>query len=102
MKAFPYMLLGRYIILFVLDPKNLSDGQPLLKPDTADLLYFCDICAGPGGFTDYLTWRRGWKCKGWGLTLKVKSRNLKFWEMEFSFFNACNIIDTRFTKNGPY
>ena len=34
------------------------------------MLYFADICAGPGGFSEYVLWRKKWKCKGFGLTLK--------------------------------
>nr|CAH7758069.1 unnamed protein product [Callosobruchus chinensis] len=32
--------------------------------------YFADICAGPGGFSEYILWRRQWFFKGFGLTLK--------------------------------
>jgi cap1 methyltransferase len=35
-----------------------------------DLLYFADVCAGPGGFSEYVLWRRSWKAKGFGFTLK--------------------------------
>jgi hypothetical protein len=34
------------------------------------LLYFADVCAGPGGFTEYLYWRRQDAAKGWGFTLR--------------------------------
>lgn len=40
----------------------------LVGPD--DLLYFADVCAGPGGFSEYVLWRRSWKAKGFGFTLK--------------------------------
>ncbi|XP_060520578.1 cap-specific mRNA (nucleoside-2'-O-)-methyltransferase 1-like isoform X2 [Cylas formicarius] len=33
-------------------------------------IYFADICAGPGGFTEYVLWRKNWLYKGFGLTLK--------------------------------
>ena len=36
----------------------------------AELLYFADICAGPGGFSEYVLWRRKWHAKGFGLTLR--------------------------------
>jgi len=41
-------------------------------PDVFDneLMYFADVCAGPGGFSEYVLWRRGWKTKGFGFTLK--------------------------------
>ncbi|CAH0547027.1 unnamed protein product [Brassicogethes aeneus] len=32
--------------------------------------YFADVCAGPGGFTEYILWRTGWIYKGLGFTLK--------------------------------
>lgn len=35
-----------------------------------DLLYFADVCAGPGGFSEYVLWRKKWRCKGFGFTLR--------------------------------
>lgn len=35
-----------------------------------ELLYFADICAGPGGFSEYVLWRKKWESKGFGFTLK--------------------------------
>lgn len=32
--------------------------------------YFADVCAGPGGFTEYILWRKKWCYKGFGFTLK--------------------------------
>ncbi|KAF6208213.1 hypothetical protein GE061_016665 [Apolygus lucorum] len=49
------------------DPK-FEDGSPMVGKD--DLLYFADVCAGPGGFSEYVLWRRGWCSKGFGFTLK--------------------------------
>ena len=37
------------------------------------LLYFADVCAGPGGFSEYVLWRKRWRSKGFGFTLKGKS-----------------------------
>ncbi|XP_065222418.1 cap-specific mRNA (nucleoside-2'-O-)-methyltransferase 1 [Planococcus citri] len=34
------------------------------------LLYFADVCAGPGGFSEYVLWRKKWQAKGFGFTLK--------------------------------
>lgn len=42
-----------------------------------DLLYFADICAGPGGFSEYVLWRRKWHAKGFGLTLRSVSQMSK-------------------------
>nr|CAB3231947.1 cap-specific mRNA (nucleoside-2'-O-)-methyltransferase 1 [Phallusia mammillata] len=42
-------------------PKGLQPNQ---------LLYFADVCAGPGGFSEYVLWRKKWKSKGFGFTLK--------------------------------
>lgn len=35
-----------------------------------ELLYFADICAGPGGFSEYVLWRKKWDSKGFGFTLR--------------------------------
>lgn len=35
-----------------------------------DLLHFADVCAGPGGFTEYVLYRKKWEAKGFGFTLK--------------------------------
>ncbi|XP_034950206.1 cap-specific mRNA (nucleoside-2'-O-)-methyltransferase 1-like [Chelonus insularis] len=38
--------------------------------DKNELLYFADVCAGPGGFSEYVLWRKKWEAKGFGFTLK--------------------------------
>ncbi|XP_072031991.1 cap-specific mRNA (nucleoside-2'-O-)-methyltransferase 1-like [Amphiura filiformis] len=43
-------------------------GKPVLGAH--DLLYFADICAGPGGFSEYVLWRKKCHAKGFGFTLK--------------------------------
>lgn len=43
------------------EPKNL---------DSNELLYFADVCAGPGGFSEYVLSRKKWHAKGFGFTLK--------------------------------
>ena len=35
-----------------------------------ELYYFADVCAGPGGFCEYLLWRRLYSCHGFGITLR--------------------------------
>lgn len=49
------------------NPKD-EHNRPILGQE--DLLYFADICAGPGGFSEYVLWRKGWEAKGFGFTLK--------------------------------
>lgn len=34
------------------------------------MIYFADVCAGPGGFSEYVLWRKKWEAKGFGFTLK--------------------------------
>ncbi|XP_072298705.1 cap-specific mRNA (nucleoside-2'-O-)-methyltransferase 1 [Eucyclogobius newberryi] len=51
------------------NPKD-SQGRPSIKDRDGDLLYFGDVCAGPGGFSEYILWRKGWHAKGFGMTLK--------------------------------
>lgn len=49
------------------DPKT-REGTSFVLPN--ELLYFADVCAGPGGFTEYVLWRKKWEAKGFGFTLK--------------------------------
>ncbi|KAI1724059.1 ftsJ-like methyltransferase domain-containing protein [Ditylenchus destructor] len=39
----------------------------------SSLFYFADVCAGPGGFSEYMLWRKAfYNAKGFGFTLKNK------------------------------
>ncbi|XP_037725973.1 cap-specific mRNA (nucleoside-2'-O-)-methyltransferase 1 [Drosophila subpulchrella] len=49
------------------NPRDL-DGQSLVAAD--ELLYFTDMCAGPGGFSEYVLYRKSWEAKGFGFTLR--------------------------------
>uniref|UniRef100_A0A4W4EKN8 Cap-specific mRNA (nucleoside-2'-O-)-methyltransferase 1 n=1 Tax=Electrophorus electricus TaxID=8005 RepID=A0A4W4EKN8_ELEEL len=51
------------------NPKD-SQGRPLIRDKESELLYFGDVCAGPGGFSEYILWRKRWHAKGFGMTLK--------------------------------
>lgn len=48
-------------------PKD-QDGNDSVSKN--ELLYFADVCAGPGGFSEYVLWRHKWKAKGFGFTLR--------------------------------
>lgn len=41
-------------------------------PEEKNTLYFADICAGPGGFTEFIYYKHRDCAKGWGFTLKGK------------------------------
>lgn len=45
-----------------------EDGNSLVRDN--DLVYFADVCAGPGGFSEYFLWRKKWQAKGFGFTLR--------------------------------
>lgn len=49
-------------------PKD-ENGASLVN----DLLYFADVCAGPGGFSEYVLWRKKWQAKGFGFTLRKEN-----------------------------
>jgi len=53
------------------DPKK-PNGESLIEE--GEPLYFADVAAGPGGFTEYVLWRRfhshGGNVKGFGFTLR--------------------------------
>ena len=46
-----------------------TDGSPMVNKENP-LLYFADVCAGPGGFSEYILWRKKWRSKGFGFTLR--------------------------------
>ncbi|ALC48434.1 CG6379 [Drosophila busckii] len=48
-------------------PKDPA-GHSLLREH--DLLYFADMCAGPGGFSEYVLYCKSWQAKGFGFTLR--------------------------------
>ena len=51
------------------NPKK--DDKPLVSGSgRGGLLYFADVCAGPGGFSEYVLWKKKWRAKGFGFTLK--------------------------------
>lgn len=56
------------VLDFMFTNPRHHDGRPVVGPN--ELLYFGDICAGPGGFSEYVLWRAKGECKGFGLTLK--------------------------------
>ncbi|GMR30626.1 hypothetical protein PMAYCL1PPCAC_00821, partial [Pristionchus mayeri] len=46
----------------VVDPMNVDRN--------AEMFYFADVCAGPGGFSEYMLWRKKfYNAKGFGFTL---------------------------------
>ncbi|KAI0211494.1 Cap-specific mRNA (nucleoside-2'-O-)-methyltransferase 1 [Lamellibrachia satsuma] len=50
------------------DPRD-ARGKPIVGPN--ELFYFADVCAGPGGFSEYVLWRKKkGEAKGFGFTLK--------------------------------
>lgn len=57
---------------------RLSDGTSVPREGrntdrNKPLFYFADVCAGPGGFTEYVLWRKGFcNAKGFGFTLRGK------------------------------
>lgn len=55
---------------FIFTNPRDKEGRELTSND---LLYFADVCAGPGGFSEYVLWRKGWRSKGFGFTLRGKN-----------------------------
>ncbi|XP_033633452.1 cap-specific mRNA (nucleoside-2'-O-)-methyltransferase 1-like [Asterias rubens] len=47
-----------------------KDGHERSLCGHNEILYFSDICAGPGGFSEYVLWRRKYRTKGFGFTIK--------------------------------
>ncbi|ESO94138.1 hypothetical protein LOTGIDRAFT_161337 [Lottia gigantea] len=56
------------VLDFMFTSPTDSYGNVLLPPN--EILYFADICAGPGGFSEYVLWRKKGDAKGFGMTLR--------------------------------
>ena len=52
-----------------------DNGNSLVGRD--EPLYFADVCAGPGGFSEYVLWRKKWRSKGFGFTLRNTGHDFK-------------------------
>ncbi|KAI9308536.1 FtsJ-like methyltransferase-domain-containing protein [Cunninghamella echinulata] len=62
---------------------------------------FADICGGPGGFTEYLTWKIHQKnstSRGYGITLRSSSNPQDHWHLE----NFSSDIPVNFTQIDGY
>ena len=75
------------------EPKN-SEGRGLVNKD--ELFYFADVCAGPGGFSEYILWRKQWRSKGFGFTLKGKND----FKLEDFFAGPPESFETHYGLNG--
>ena len=62
-------ILERYVITR-LHAHLTTSQKPLTRDKEGELLYFGDVCAGPGGFSEYVLWRRKWHAKGFGMTIR--------------------------------
>ncbi|ETN86164.1 ribosomal RNA large subunit methyltransferase J [Necator americanus] len=58
----------------LLNKNPLKSDRPTNNCDReTPLFYFADVCAGPGGFSEYMLWRKAfYNAKGFGFTLKGK------------------------------
>ncbi|XP_071486988.1 cap-specific mRNA (nucleoside-2'-O-)-methyltransferase 1-like [Diadema antillarum] len=64
-----------FVCDYMFTSPKYPDGKPIVKGN--ELLYFADVCAGPGGFSEYVLWRKtqagrdkNFRVKGFGFTLK--------------------------------
>lgn len=56
-----------------------KQNRSLIQPN--ELMYFVDIGGAPGGFVDYLLWRRAsWQTKGFGIPIK----GTNYWSSKFT------------------
>lgn len=64
-----------------------------------EILYFADLCAGPGGFSEYILWRKKWKIKGFGFTLKDPESGSDF-KLDKFLSAPCESFDPHYGKGG--
>ena len=82
------------ILDFILTNPRDQLGKPVLQPN--ELMYFADICAGPGGFSEYVLWRKSWSAKGFGFTLKGAND----FKLEDFFAAPSELFEPHYGKGG--
>ena len=55
----------------------LCDARVLCAVCEGEPLFFADVCAGPGGFSEYVLWKKKWHCKGFGFTIKTAGHDFR-------------------------
>ena len=60
---------------FMFSEPVTETGQSLVAP--GEPFYFADVCSGPGGFSEYMLWRKKWRAKGFGFTIKNAGHDFK-------------------------
>lgn len=52
-------------------PKKMTGESAV---DKKEILYFADVCAGPGGFSEYILYRKGWRAKGMFYHIVIRNK----------------------------
>lgn len=99
--------------LFELIYKNKFINRSAIKLANINYLFdniftkqktFADVCAGPGGFTEYILKKSNYKTKGFGITLKnendfklnkILPNNLNCFKTHYGHNNSGNIYDPK-------
>lgn len=71
-----------------------ENNAPMVAQE--ELLFFADVCAGPGGFSEYVLWRKKWESKGYGFTLKGDND----FKLEKFFAGPCESFEPHYGVNG--
>lgn len=79
---------------FMFTNPKYESGKPMVQHN--ELFYFADVCAGPGGFSEYVLWRNKWKAKGFGFTL----RGPNDFKLEEFFAGPCETFEPHYGING--
>lgn len=75
------------------DPRY-GNNEPMLT--NGSVLYFADCCAGPGGFSQYVLWRKKMQAIGFGFTL----RNQNDFKLDQFFPGSTNSYKTYYGIKG--
>eukprot|EP00941_MAST-03F_sp_MAST-3F-sp1_P002501 g2501.t1 len=63
-------------------------------------VWFADLCAGPGGFSEYMLWRRRWQARGFGFTLSSRKGGLDFRLEKFGDLAPTDTYDVHYGRDG--
>ena len=86
-----YVVFEREFSLMLNSLISHTSTRTSLSNTTLEHRYYCDICAGPGGFSEFMGWRRRWHAKGFGMTLSKEKGGFDF---NLSKFGPRSPIDT--------
>lgn len=78
------------------DSEEDEDENEKLQKD--EILYFADICAGPGGFSEYVLFKQKWHAHGFGMTLRSSKSGVD-WKLDNFIVASTETFEIHYGKD---